>query len=79
MGRNNCPTGDYIKPAGHNFCPWAVFFGPRAEILSRGPKMTNTTEANTDACVNFACKRPNFADVGVKNGKILRMSFMDGP
>ena len=20
--------------------------------------------ANADACVNFACKRPNFADVG---------------
>ena len=24
--------------------------------------------ANADACVNFACKRPNFADVGVNNG-----------
>ena len=38
--------------------------------------------ANADACVNFACKKPNFADVGgggVKNGKILRTSFMDGP
>ena len=37
--------------------------------------------SNADACVNFACKRPNFADVGggVKNGKFLRTSFMDGP
>ena len=44
--------------------------------------------ANADACVNFACKRPNFADVGgagggggggVKNGKIFGTSFMDGP
>ena len=29
-------------------------------------------------CVNFACKRPNFADVGergVKNGKILRRPY----
>jgi hypothetical protein len=38
--------------------------------------------ANAEACVNFACKRQNFADAvgeGSKLSKILRTSFMDGP
>ena len=41
VGRNFCPTGNYIKPAGHDFFPGAVFW-PTGKILSRGPKMTNT-------------------------------------
>ena len=31
--------------------------------------------ANADACVNFACKRPNFADVGGRGGKKMAKFF----
>ena len=50
--------------------------------LRSHPKRTSERGlANADTRVNFACKRANFADVGegVKNCKILRTSFMDGP
>ena len=38
-------------------------------------------QTNTEARVNFACKRSNFVDAGgrVKNSKILRTSLMDAP
>ena len=33
---------------------------------------------NADACVNFACKRPNFADVGKKMATFCDVLY-DGP
>ena len=50
-------------------------------IYKRRPHEGGGGLANAGACVNFACKLTNFADVGErgKNGKILRTSFMDGP